>query len=327
MRPRIVVAVHDPPVWTLPEREVARIAAALPDCDVVNAPMDDDRRRELPAADILLATRLSSELARLALRLKWIHSSAVGVAPILVPEVVTSDIVVTNGRGVHAEFIAEHAIALALAVRRSLHTAVARQTERIWAQAEIEAVPCPPARGTRLLVVGLGEIGTRVARMASGLGFTVAAIRRRSELPAPPGVASVAGSSQLIAELRLADVVVLTAPRTSETRAMMGAEEIAAMRPTAILVNVARGRLVDEAALVAALEARQIAGAGLDAFVQEPLPPEHPLWRLPNVLISPHTAAFGADYWAPAVDLFLENVRRFRSREPLLNVVDKAHGY
>jgi D-2-hydroxyacid dehydrogenase (NADP+) len=155
----------------------------------------------------------------------------------------------------------------------------------------------------------------------------VAAIRRRPELPIPAGVSLVAGPDALVSELRLADVVVLAAPRTSETRAMIGVRELEIMKPTAILVNVARGRLVDEDALADALEAGRIAGAGLDAFVREPLPPDHRLWALPNVLISPHTAAFGRDYWGPAVDLFLENVRRFRRQEPLLNVVDKVHGY
>ena len=327
MRLRIVTAVHDPPVWSMPAREVERIAAALPDADVVDARTPEERRREFAQADVLLATKISSEEARLATRLKWIQSSAVGVSPLLVPEVVQGDIVVTNARGLHAEFIAEHALALALAVRRSLHTSVARQHQRVWAQTEIEAVPCPPARASRLLVVGLGEIGGRVAQMAAGVGFTVAAIRRRPDLPAPHGISVVVGPDQLIPQLRLADVVILAAPRTSETRVMIGATELAAMKPTAVLVNVARGRLVDEDALVEALESGGLAGAGLDAFVREPLPPDHRLWSLPNLLISPHTAAFGRDYWAPAIDLFLENVGRFVRREPLLNVVDKVHGY
>jgi phosphoglycerate dehydrogenase-like enzyme len=236
-------------------------------------------------------------------------------------------VVVTNAKGLHAEFIAEHAIALALAVRRSLHTAAARQHARVWAQTEIEAVPSPPTRESRLLVVGLGEIGSRVAQMAAGLGFVVAAIRRRPEQAPCPGVAFVTGPDGLIDELRLADVVVLAAPRTTETRAMIGQAELAAMKPTAILVNVARGRLVDEDALIDALESGRLAGAGLDAFVREPLPQDHRLWGLPKVLMSPHTAAFGRDYWTPAIDLFLENFRRFVRDEPLINVVDKVHGY
>jgi len=327
MRVRIAAAVHDPPVWTLPPSEVRRIGAALPDCDVIDVRTPEERRREFPLADVILTTRLTQDEALLAGRVRWIHSTAVGVSPILVPDVIARDIVATNARGLHADFIAEHAIALALAVRRSLHTATARQRDRAWAQQEIQAVPCPPARRSPMLVVGLGEIGARVARMAAGLGFTVVGVRKRLDRPAPPGVSKVVDAADFVEELRLADVVVLAAPRTTETKAMIGAEEFAVMRPTAVLVNVARGRLVDEDALVEALRTNRIGGAGLDAFVREPLPSDNPLWDLPNVLISPHTAAFGEDYWTPAVNHFLENFGRFVRGEPLMNVVDKVHGY
>lgn len=319
--------MNDPPVWVLPDREVRRIAASLPDADVIDAREPDIRRRELARADILLITKLTLEEARLAARVKWIQSTAVGIGPLLRPEIVEGNVVVTNARGIHARFIAEHAIALSLAVRRSLHTSVDRQRQRVWAQTEIEAIPCPPPDESKMLVVGLGEIGTRVARMALGLGFVVHAIRRRPERGAPAGVAHVASPADLREQLKLADVVVLATPTTSESRTMIGAAELAAMKPTAVLVNVARGRLVDEDALISALERRKIFGAGLDAFVQEPLPPEHRLWTLPNVLISPHSAAFGRDYWRPAVDLFLDNFRRYTEGLPLLNVVDKVHGY
>jgi len=124
-----------------------------------------------------------------------------------------------------------------------------------------------------------------------------------------------------------ADVVILALPRTTETRALVGDTEFEAMRPTAILINIARGRLIDDDALVRALESGRIAGAGLDAFQEEPLPPAHPFWRLPNVLITPHTAAFAGDYWPPVVDLFLENMRRYKEGLPLINVVDKKAGY
>ena len=251
-----------------------------------------------------------------------------GVGSLLTPEIVErDDIVVTNARGCHAEPIAEHALALALAMRRSLHTAVRRQVDRIWAQKEIEEVPCPPLRKSRMLVVGLGEIGSRVAALAAALGFSVTGLRRRLDQPAPSGVTRVIAGSELVAELPGIDVVILAAPRTSETRAMFGAEEFAAMKPTAVLVNVGRGRLVDEDALVRALRDRRLGGAAIDAFEREPLPDDHPLWTLPNVLVSPHVAAFGTDYWKPAVDLFLENVARYTAGEPLRNIVDKRSGY
>jgi phosphoglycerate dehydrogenase-like enzyme len=327
MRLRVVAAVNDPPVWVLPAREIQRIAKALPDTDVIDAREPDVRKRELPNADVLIITKLTEEEARLATRLRWIQSTAVGIGPILKPAIVNSEVAVTNARGVHAKFIAEHAIALTLALRRSLHVSAARQRERVWAQSEIELMPCPPAEETQLLVIGLGEIGSRIATMAAGIGFRVHALRRRPELGAPAGVRSVVGLDHLLDEVRQADVIVLAAPTTSQPRAIIGPAELEAMRPNAILVNVARGRLVDEPALITALETGRIAGAGLDAFVQEPLPPDHRLWSLPNVLISPHSAAFGMDYWTPAVDLFLEKFRRFVAGRPLLNVVDKVNGY
>jgi len=327
MRLRIAAAVADPPVWVIPTHEIERIAAALPEADVIDARDAEIRRRELPRADILLATKLTMEEARLATRLKWIHSTAVGIGPLLRPDIVTRDVIVTNARGLHARFIAEHAIALTLALRRSLHISLERMRERIWAQTEIESIVCPPTDESRLLVIGLGEIGSRIARMAVGLGFVVHAIRRRPRLGGPAGVARVAGVDALHEELKDADIIVLAAPTTSETKTTIGVAELAIMKRESLLVNVARGRLVDEAALISALESRRIAGAGLDAFVQEPLPPEHRLWRMPNVILSPHSAAFGRDYWPPAVDLFLDNFRRYVRGEPLLNVVDKEHGY
>ena len=324
---RIVVAIHDLPVWTIPPAEVARIAASLPGDEVHDARERDERRRLIPTADILFATRLHADEFVPATRLRWIHSSAVGVGGLLIPEVVASDVVVSCSRGVHSEAIAEHALALALALRRNLPLAVRRQDERQWAQAEISGKRVATLGGTHMLVVGLGTIGARVARFAAGMGMRVTGIRRRLDEPPPPGVSSVLPPEQLRSALAEADVVVLALPRTEETRAFIGQAELDAMKPTAILINIARGRLVDEPALIRALESGRLAGAGLDAFQQEPLPSDSPLWRLPNVLLTPHTAAFAGDYWPPVVDLFLENVARFKRGETIINVVDKERGY
>jgi phosphoglycerate dehydrogenase-like enzyme len=324
---RIVIAIHDLPVWSIPPSEVDRIARALPEDEVVDAREPEARRLAYPDADVLFATRLRADEFALARRVRWIHSSAVGVGALLSPALVASEVIVTNSRGVHSEAIAEHAIALALGVRRYLHIAVARQGQRRWAQEEIYEKRVPTLSRTRLLVIGLGTIGARVASHGAGLGMRVTGMRRRVSEPPPPGVSEVLPPEQLHAALQSADVVVLALPRTEETRALFGREEFDAMKPSAVLVNVARGRLVDEDALVEALERGRIAGAGLDAFQTEPLPADHRLWRLPNVLITPHTASFSGDYWPPVVDLFLENLRRFRKGEALINVVDKVRGY
>jgi len=324
---RVVVAVHDPPVWTLPEEQVTRVKISLPDDEVVGAREAAERRREFPAADIIVTTRFSAQDFSACERLRWIHSTAVGVGAVLPPEIVRSDVIVSNSRGVHSEAIAEHAIALALALRRRLHIAVERQAERRWAQVELQAHRVSTLTNTGLLVVGLGSIGARIAALGHGLGMHVTGVRRRLDQPAPHGVAEILPPERLRDALGQADVVILALPRTTETRALVGDTEFEAMRPTAILINIARGRLIDDDALVRALESGRIAGAGLDAFQEEPLPPAHPFWRLPNVLITPHTAAFAGDYWPPVVDLFLENMRRYKEGLPLINVVDKKAGY
>ena len=311
----------------MPASEVSRIAASLPADEVVHAREADERRREYPAADVIVTTRMSTEEFGLARRLQWIHTTAVGVGPLLSREAIESPVVVTNARGSHSEAIAEHAIALALALRRRLHTAVARQAQRQWAQVELQAHRVSTLHETRLLVVGLGSIGARVAAHGHGLGMHVTGVRRRLGQPVPHGVADVLPPERLRDGLREADIVVLALPRTHETRALMSDPEFEVMRQSAVLVNIARGRLIDDAALIRALESGRIAGAGLDAFQEEPLPPTHPFWGLPNVLITPHTAAFAADYWPAVVDQFLENMRRYKNGEALMNVVDKRAGY
>ena len=323
---RIVAAVHDPPVWTMPPAAVAQLRSDLPDDDVIDVRTPEERRREFPLADVLLATRLTSDEARLLTGVRWIQSTAVGVGGLLTPEIVASPVVVTNARGLHAEFIAEHAIALTLALRRYLHVAAARQRDAVWAQAEIQALPSPPLTGTPMLVAGLGEIGRRIAGLAAGLGFHVIGLRRRQDAPVPDGVRELVAAGDLLDVLPRVRAVVLALPRTSDTRAMFGEAELAALPDGAVLVNIARGRLIDETALVQELRSGRIA-AGLDVFEREPLPPDHPLWRLPNVLITPHTAAFGENYWTPAIALFKDNLRRFKAGSPLLNLVDKDQGY
>ena len=324
---RVAVAIHDLPVWTIPPAQVDRLARLMPGDTIVDARDADARRRAFADADIAFATKMSADEFAIARHLKWVHSSAVGIGPILSPALVASPVVVSSSRGVHSPAIAEHAIALVLALRRQIHTSVKRQTAREWAQVELSTIPVPPLADTEMLVVGLGTIGERVATMALGLGMRVTAVRRHVDAPAPAGLARIAGPDALPEMLARADVVVLALPTTDETRALIGAAELARMKSSAILVNVARGKLVDEDALADALERGQLGAAGLDAFRVEPLPAGHRLWNLPNVLITPHSASFAGDYWTPVVDLFLENVARFRRGDPLINVVDKTRGY
>jgi phosphoglycerate dehydrogenase-like enzyme len=176
-------------------------------------------------------------------------------------------------------------------------------------------------------IVGLGSIGGAVAERAAALGVEVIAVRRTPSAPRPPCVSAVYPPAELDAVLRRADLVVLAAPLTADTRGLIGAGELRRMKREAVLINVARGKLVREDELAAELAHGTIAGAALDVFEHEPLPASSPLWDLPNVVITPHTSSFRSDYWALAVDLFASNLRRFERGEPLANVVDKAAGY
>jgi phosphoglycerate dehydrogenase-like enzyme len=311
----------------MPDREIARVTAALADDRVTVAKSAEARQATFPDADVIVTTRLTDADMAMAKRVRWIHSTAVGVGALLVPDLVARPIVVTNSRGVHRDAIAEHAIALVLALRRGLHLAVARQIERRWAQEELSERRIPALAASELLVVGLGAIGSRVAELGAGLGMRVIGIRRRVTQPVPLGVTRVRAPEDLADALPSADAVVLSLPRTAETQALLGEDELSRMKPGAVLVNVARGRLIDQEALVRALESGRLGGVGLDAFPTEPLDVSSPLWSLPNVLITPHVAPFADDYWAPAVDLFLDNMQRFKRGDTLINVVDKAAGY
>jgi phosphoglycerate dehydrogenase-like enzyme len=179
-----------------------------------------------------------------------------------------------------------------------------------------------------VLIVGLGAIGTAVAGRMSMLGAHVVGIRRRAGAGVGvQGVTSIVGPENLLSALQHADVVVLSAPHTNDTRGLIGARELAAMPRESILVNVSRGQLVDEPALIDALRERRIGGAALDVFNDEPLPADSPLWTLPNVLITPHTSGWRTDHWYAAVALFSDNLRRFEQGLPLVNLVDKQAGY
>jgi D-2-hydroxyacid dehydrogenase (NADP+) len=245
----------------------------------------------------------------------------------LFPSLMASDVILTNSRGMHAETIAEHVIALTLALFRGVPTAVRRQSERMWAQEEL-SVPGPRLlRGSTMGIVGLGGIGAAIAAAASGLGMRVEGLRRRTNAEPLAGVHAAYPIGALHERLPHWDVVVLAAPQTRETQGLIGAPELALMRRDAILVNIARGKLVREADLIDALTRGLIGGAALDVVEDEPLDPGSPLWGLPNVFITPHVAGFRPQYWERLTDLFLENLRRYRANEPLLNVVDKQAGY
>jgi phosphoglycerate dehydrogenase-like enzyme len=323
----ILLAVHSPfAIWTIPLEYVARLRAAFPAHTFLHATDHAAAEAMYPDADVVFAGQVTPGQLAAARRLRWVHSPAAGVGGMLFPEMVASGVVITNSRGMSAETIAEHVLAVTLAIFRRLPHAFRSQAAREWAQDAIGAERNKLIAGSGVLVVGLGSIGTAVARRLTLLGARVTGLRRRVS-GTPDGGWTVASADRLHALLPEADVVVIAAPHTRETRNLIGARELALMSRDAVLVNVSRGQLVDEAALADALRDGRIGAAALDVFVDEPLPPGSPFWTLPNVLVTPHTSGFRPDHWEAAVDLFADNLRRFDAGEPLVNVVDKEAGY
>ena len=324
----LIGVIADAAVWVLPRSYVDQLRREFPQHIFLDAWDRETIRRLLPQADVAFTPYIDRDVFPAAARLRWVQAVAVGVGSMLSPEMIASPVVITNARGIRARAMAEHVLGVTLALARRLHIAVRRQAERVWAQTEIEgSLAVRTLEGRTLGVVGLGAIGGEVARLGAAFGMRVVAIRRRVDLPRPAGVADVLPPARLLDLLRQSDVVVLSPPLTGGTRGLVGRDELAAMKRDAILVNIGRGRLVDDAALVEALGEGRIGGAALDVFTHEPLDPSSPYWDLPNVLVTPHTSGAMEDYWTPLVSLFAENLRRFEAGRPMLNVVDKQAGY
>ncbi|HEX9186850.1 MAG TPA: D-2-hydroxyacid dehydrogenase, partial [Vicinamibacteria bacterium] len=279
-----------------------------------------------PPPDALLdcwagPTRLVAALRR-APGLRWIHARSAGLDRVLAPEVVAHPAVLTNGRGAFSPALAEFALAALLFFAKDLRRLVVQQAAGAWAPYDMERL-----EGRTVGIVGYGDIGRAVAARLRPLGVEVLALRRRPELSAEdPLVKESVGPEGLVDLVARSDDVVVAAPLTPSTRGLVGRAAIAAMKPTGVLVNVGRGPVVDEPALVSALERGAIRGAALDVFETEPLPKEHPFWRLPNVLLSPHCADHVPGWVDEAMRVFLGQLERFRRGEPLLDAVDKAAG-
>ena len=256
-------------------------------------------------------------------RLRWFHTISAGVDPLLIPELFQHDVILTNNTGAYDVPIAEFVIATIFAAAKRLPEHLRNQREHRWREG-----PTPQhveLRDAILVIVGMGSIGTELARLTRALGMRVIGVRRS---PRPDqSVERLVTPDRLVEVCREADYVAITAALTNETRGLVSREVIAAMKPTAWLVNIARGPIVDEAALLEALRERRIAGAAIDAWWVEPLAPDSPWWDLDNVIITPHRSNSSPKLRDRSLELFGENLRRFQRGEPLLNVVDKTLGY
>jgi len=282
----------------------------------------EDLARHLPESDVLVVSMLwKNELAGTAPRLKFIQSISSGVDWYDRDVLRARGIRLASAAGVNAEAVAQHAMALILALRRRLPEARDNQHARHW-RGMISDIAAREDQltGKTLLIVGMGRIGSRLARLAKAFDMRVIATKRNPAVGAG-AIDAVAGHDRLHEMLGQADIVAITCPLTPETEKLIDATALAVMRPTAHLINVARGRIVDEPALIRALQEKRIAAAGLDVTVEEPLPAASPLWAMPNVLITPHTAGETQSYEDGVIDILLENLERLRRGETLVNQV------
>ncbi len=329
--------------WALTPEGEARIIAAAPDgwdVEVVRAPTSsdgdgpqggsDEAARLIASAEVYFGFGITADLLAAAKRLRWVHSAAAGVGNVLKSGLGESEVLLTNSAGIHGPPIGEFIVAGILHFMRGLDVAIAQQRRGEWDKTFFVADESPVREisGARVLIVGTGGLGQEAATRLSGLGATCVGIRRRPELPMPAGFTEVFGLPELDAELSRADVLVLAAPLTSDTSELMTRTRLERLPAHAIVVNVARGAMIDEEALADLLEAGRLRGAVLDVFREEPLATTSRLWQLRSALVVPHVSPVSPGrFWPRQLDLFLDNWRRYVSGEPLRNLVDKKAGY
>lgn len=285
----------------------------------------DSLEQGLPGADILLVTDFRTDMLaacwHLADRLQWIHATSAGVDALMFPALQQSDIPVTNARGIFDGPIAEFVLGLVLAFAKDLPASIRYQERHVWQHRDTER-----AAGQRALVVGAGAIGRRIGRTLAAVGLAVDAVARSARSD-DPDFGRVHAQSHLLEHLPEADFVIIAAPLTDSTRGLFDAQAFAAMKPSARLINIGRGPIVDTDALVTALRDNTIAGAALDVFETEPLPAEHPLWDFPQAIITAHMAGDVVGWREALSEQFRENLGRWQAGQALNNVVDKARGY
>jgi phosphoglycerate dehydrogenase-like enzyme len=284
--------------------------------------------RAAPGASVIFnwsgSRALLREVFTMAPKVRWVHSRSAGLDSLLFPELVESPVPLTNGTGVFSLSLGEFALAAILYFAKDFRRMIRNQMAGRWEQFDITEIS-----GQTVGIVGYGDIGRAVATRVRAMGMRVLAVKRHGPplYNVDPLVDQIYSPEHRIEMISRCDYIVASAPLTPETRGMIGEAEFAAMKPSAVVINIGRGPVIDEDAMLKALTAGRIKGAGLDVFTHEPLPEGHPFYRLENVLLSPHCADHTADWLEQAMRFFLENFERFRKGEPLRNVVNKKLGY
>jgi phosphoglycerate dehydrogenase-like enzyme len=309
------------------EPQLAMLENLPPATTIVAGDKMEAFERTVERADVIFSWSIAGELLETlfhrAPRLRWIHSRSAGLDGVLFPALAGSPVPLTNGTGVFSQPLGEFVMAAALFFAKDLRRMVRSQERGVWDPFDVIEL-----RGQTIGIVGYGDIGRAIARRARCFDMRVLALRRRPERSArDPLVDEVLPLSGKIDLMGRCDYVAVAAPLTPETRGMIGEPELRAMKPSAVIMNVGRGPVIQEPALVRALEQGWIRGAALDVFDLEPLPAGHPFYRLPNVLLSPHCADHTPEWLNDAMKFFLDNFERFQNGQPLRNVVDKTQGY
>lgn len=329
-------------VWSAPDEVLARIASAFPrDWVVEMVRARGDGRGDGGAvppqavaaardAEVYIGNGVPVEILRAAgPSLRWAHTATAGVRSLLYPEMLAADLVLTNSAGIHAEPIADTVFAMLLHFARGLDFAVRAQAALRWNSTPFEDADDGTIRelaGSVLGIVGLGGIGRAVAKRGVALGMHVIA-SRRSDAAGPDGVELLRGDDALDTLVARSDFVVLTLPSTPSTHHALDDRRLRLLRRNTVLINVSRGDVLDEQALIRALTEQRIRGAALDVFQNEPLPPDSLLWKLPNVLILPHVSGTSTRFWEREQALILDNIARYLAGDPLRNEVNRRAGY
>ncbi len=305
------------------DERLAKMRAAFPEVTFTSVAEDPDGVGE---ADGYIGRIPADIYHRAGERLRWVHSTGAGIETIIaIPELVASEIVVTNTRGAHAPFVAEHTFALMLALNRNLSGFTQDQCDHVY-RAGARDVPMESLYGKRMLIVGMGNIGRAIARRALAFDMQVVGL----DVMAPEQTTddlTVLSMEHLDNEIGSADVLVVAVPHTAESHNLIDARRIGNLKQGAMVIGISRGRIIDEAALADRLRDGTLAGAGLDVFAEEPLPPDHFLWDTPHLVITPHCAPNSPVTRDREFEITHENIRRFVAGEPLLNVCDKVAGF
>lgn len=304
------------------EGQLERIRQAAGDAQIVVTSDKEEQLTEIRDADVLAGT-ITPELFRRAEQLRWVQALSSGTDELLFPEFVESDVILTSEKGLVGNHLAEQAFALLLALTRNVARSV---REKSWRNRLSMRYSAWELTGLTMGIIGLGGTGVEVARRAHAFGMRVLAIDPE-DVPQPDFVEALWKPDRFYDLLAESDVVTICCPLTAQTRGMFNLDAFRRMKRRSILINVTRGRIVDEASLLEALRTGLIYGAGLDVLPQEPLPEDHPLWAMDNVVITPHVAGASPYRADRVVDLFCENLQRLRAGQPLLGVIDKRKGY